>query len=373
VADDIADALLKDLDEIPAVSQPLNDARALSAALHDTFDKGAVGRILKRTPAGDEGIQPETALARTVGRGGAQALADDASIVKAAPDAAQDVSDYLAERFLSRFTNASGEFNTKTARMWLRDNAELVAQYPRLRSEMLTALGNRQNAEAFAARQTARMKFDQSRIAQFGNDSEKAVASIFKASNPAKEARRIVQTAKRDPSGAAMEGVKGAFVDFMLGRVASVDGLSGQQLDALLKDPKMVAGLRQVFSSREYSDLKRLAKEMAKVDGPKADVGAVLDSPANKMIEFIVRYVAVQKTSAAGSNAGAQLQIANMTSNRAKEILGRLTNDRARTILVDAVRDPELMKALMSPAPQSKFVQSKIAPYLIGATAGAEE
>ncbi len=72
--------------------------------------------------------------------------------------------------------------------------------------------------------------------------------------------------------------------------------------------------------------------------------------------------------------AGESLQIANMASGRAKRFLQRLTNDRARQILVDAVEDPELMKLLLVRplslnAPKNERILSRYLVRTVGAVA----
>lgn len=76
---------------------------------------------------------------------------------------------------------------------------------------------------------------------------------------------------------------------------------------------------------------------------------------------------------------GGSIQTANIASERARNMLRNLRNDRARQLLMDAIEDPDLFKTLLR-TPESirlsKPHQNRLAPYLIAAIAagvGPEE
>jgi hypothetical protein len=382
VADKIADAILRDLDSIEDTSSELgmalNEARAFSAALHDKFDKGAVGRILQRTVDGDEAIAPEAALARTVGRGGAQAVADDRAITSATPRAGENVTDYLRGRFSDSIVSPTGEFNQSGASAWLRQNRELLSRYPGMREEFTRALRSREAAETFAARAAVREKAAASGpVAEFNRgQDQKAVLSILGADNPAQAARSVAATARKDPTGAAFAGVKGAFTDFLIGKADTADGLSGRQLQALLRDQNTVAAMRQVFPRDEFTRIKRIADELATIEAPAADVGEVINSPGNQILQYVVRIAAArQGGQMGGGTMGGSLQTANIAVDRAQAILRNLTNARAREMLMAAVEDPALFRALLVEPKGYQLppqVARSLAPYIAGGAANVE-
>lgn len=381
IANEVATAILDDLGAISGESpagRAINTARAFSAGLHQTFDQGAVGRILQRTIDGDEAIAPEAALARTVGRGGAQATVDAAGIEKATPKAQGEITDYLRGRFLDSIFGPDGKFTPRNAEVFFRQNRELLTRYPRVMNEFRSALTNRNAADAFAARADARMKLvdANSPVAGFtGGQDQKAILSIIGADSPELAARSVIATARKDPSGKALAGVKGAFSDYLIGNAGSEAALSGDKLTGLLRDKKMRVALRQVFDAGEFVRLERIAADLAKIDAKASDVGAFMDSPANKLVEYVVRIVAAQKGGQLGGGTmGGSLQAANIVQERARALLRGLTNDKARQLLMDAIEDPVLFKALMTENPAIKLTpeqRSKLAPYLTGAASSA--
>ena len=72
-----------------------------------------------------------------------------------------------------------------------------------------------------------------------------------------------------------------------------------------------------------------------------------------------------------GGGTGASLQSAQIVSGRFSALVSRLTNDRARRMMMDAVENPELFRSLLLdtsiPSNYNK-VQKSLAPYLAGAS-----
>lgn len=381
IANEVAEAILSDLGAISGdtpAGVAINEARSFSRALHETFDQGAVGRILQRTIDGDEAIAPEAALARTVGRGGAQGKADADRIAGAAPRADEQIADYLRGRFMDSVFSPEGKFTPANAEAFFRQNRELLSRYPRVMAEFRKALASRSAASAFSARAEARIKLADAETSGFtGATEEKSILSIIGAESPELAARSVVATARKDKTGKALAGVKAAASDYLIGRAGTPEGLSGEKLSALLRDKNTNAALRQIFDTGEMSRLGQISASLARLDGKAADVGAFLDSPANRVVEYVVRIAAAQQGGRMGGGSmGGSLQTANILQERARSLLRGLTNDKARRLLMDAIEDPALFKSLMAePAAVSikPELKNKLAPYLAGGAAVAGE
>ena len=77
MANEIADSILKNFDNIPAdsaVNRAIIDARTFSREMHDKFSRDDVGRLLKRDSRGGDSIRQGLTLEETVGRGGDRGL-----------------------------------------------------------------------------------------------------------------------------------------------------------------------------------------------------------------------------------------------------------------------------------------------------------
>lgn len=384
IANAVADAILVDLgavDAETAIGRTINEARAFSRGLHETFDQGTVGRILKRTIDGDETMTPEGALRRTVGRGGPEGEVAAREIEDAAQAASTPITDYLRRDFVDKIVDPSGKFTPAAAKRWMRDNRDTLRRYPGLATELRRALTSREAADAFAVRAEARLKLaEDSAAARFTRGPiDKAVPSILGADSPAKAARAIRLSAARDRSGAAMAGVKGAFSDYLIGGATARDGaLSGARLTAVLNDPKMSAAIRQIFSGPEIARMRQIATALQRVEAAEAtpSAGAVINRPANRLVDIIARVGAARAGGQyAQGSMGGSLQTANIFAGRAQELVGRMTNARARELLIDAIEDPELMQTLLldsgSARATSADVRRRLEPYFLGATSAA--
>lgn len=403
IADQAAEAILRDLgavDGTTPLGRQINEARAFSRAFHETFDQGAVGRLSRRTLEGDTAVDPELALQRTVGRGGTEGAVAARQIETAGEGLINPTTgevtysdggrtrnaaeDYLAGRF-SEVVSGSGEFSTRSAHRFMNSNRELLARYPELRREIESIVGQNVSAERFAARVSERlgalMDARRSAGAAFlGGPPDQAVQRILGARNPALSARRLANEARKDPTGEALAGLKGAFTDHLISAATRVGGgearLSGDAMLSAMGDRRMQAVLRSVFSESEMRRLQTLQRELSRVDTARQAAPGIGDSlsgaEAPKAIQYLARVIAARHGAQLGGGMAGGLQAAQMASSRAREIVQRLTADRASLIIKDAIEDPALFRALLtdlgSPAGQRR-VERSLAPYLAGGAA----
>lgn len=385
VANEIADAILADLGAVDAdtqIGRAINEARAFSAALHETFDRGAVGRILKRTIDGDTSIDPELSLKRTVGRRGVEGAVGARQIETATEGRASPaIQDYIRDQFSQAVNSATGDFTYGSARKFIRDNKPLLEMYPELRGEIDAAVLARDNADQFSNRIASRLdSLKGKKSAGQAVIDGRTVQAILGSKNPARDARRLANEARRDPSGKALGGIKASFADDLIAGAAGVkagkDTFSGDALFKMLSDPKRRAALQQIFSAGEMGRLQHIAKDMAKLTAAPDDVGPTLSGEKpSRVIEFMVRVAAAKHGANLGGGSGGSLQTAQMASSRAREFLNRIASDKASQILARAVEDPELFRALLTDmrSPDlGKKVLPRVVPYLVG-TAAAQQ
>lgn len=391
IANNAADAILQDLGAVDATSdvgRMINRAREFSRQKHETFTQGTVGKLLRQTVNTDEQINPQEALARTVGKRGVGAKVADEEI-SAATQGAEDVraatADYLTDRFAKTAFTAEGKFRPGPASEFIRDNKALLARYPKLRNNLDEAIQVQKDAQNISDRIAARQsKIDSPTGSTSGRfvsaTPDKAVETILSASSPARETRNIVRQARKDKTGAALDGVKAAFADRLvadsLKQMAGTRQIVGQTLADRMGSPEMMAALRQVFNAGELRRLNQIKDAALKLDQARRaapDIGSVSQAQPNRLIEFAVRIAAANHGAQLGEGA-AGLQTAQMASSSARKFLSKLMNDKAEQLLIDAIEDPKLFRTLLMEPRQievQKTARNRIAPYLVGATAGA--
>jgi len=390
IADEISEGVLDDLENLPANSQrvakAVAEARAFSRELSETFKQGAVNTIRSRRATGRGSVPAEAALGATVGTGGPRG-AIAARDIRAATGGASDAAteDFLRGQVSDRAVRGDG-FSDRAAETFQRQNRDVLNEFPAVRDDIQGA----RNATADVQARQTRVKAITDRL----NDKRQSVGAaflqasagrevaeaVFAARNPTAAARQLRNAAARDGSGRALDGVKSGFLDNLIG-TSSARGLdaegspfiSGSKLKAKLQDPKKRGAMAQVFTPAELARADRLADQLLKIERAQkaGQATAVIDDLPNTILTTIVRVLGAKAgVAAAGSgNAGVSLQAAQIGSGRARQVLQNLTNDRAESLLVDAIKDPELMSALLRNArdPRAERASlSRINAWLVG-------
>lgn len=390
ISNNLADAILDDLGANAGqtdVGKALDIARAFSAEKHEIFSQGVVGRLLKRTLDGDEAINPALTLDRSVGRGGAAGAVGADDILNSTGSTAEaSIEDYLKSKFSKSAFTPEGAYSAGGAQKFGRDNAELMQKFPYLQDYFKDAVRSQNKAATTAQRGGEALAAMENPAKSIGAaftqaPAESAIDAVFKAKRPTVAAQQLAATARKDETGAALAGIKGAFSDYLIRNSIDANGLSGDAMRKILQKPELRATFTKVMSPSELRRMDIIAIELKKLrTGRKAapDIGGLSPRSPNRIIEMAARIIAAkQGAKMGGGSSGASIQTANMASGRAKQILGNLQNDKAEQLLMDAVQDPELFRLLLSDPGRITLKPNqlnRLAPYFSGtAAAGLTE
>lgn len=399
ISDQLADAALEGLgagaDVTTAAGLAINEARGVSRRLNNRFTRGPIGRLLGYSRDGGEAIAPEMTLASTIGSGrerGAVGV-DSVRRATAAGESEQAMEDYLRSRFETQAMRGEN-LSLASAETFLRNNAETLDRFPQLQESFRSTIEEAARAgriERDSGQRAARLRDpNQSVAAQFiGSPVEGEIERLLRANDPGDAAERLTRLARRDSSGKALAGLRGAFVSHLLGRAripvdVSASGVpqqpfvSGSTLIESLRDPRTLAAAREILSPEQLDQLNMVATQFRRIEaaqsGSLPSVGpSVIDNPPNNVISFIARVAAARQGARAGAGtSGASLATASFASQRMQRILKRLTNDQAEALLVRALSgDRELFAALLAPATtRSESPSQRIIETLIALGAG---
>ena len=365
IARELADATLDVMNSLPETAGPYGVARDFTRRLNETFRNGEVGVLSRSGVGGQPRVAPEMTLQETIGRGGVAGGLAERELMAAtneSPMARAAIQDYLMRSFRDMALNAQGQLRPDAVANFLRRNEQLMVQYPEIRQRLADALSAQGSADVAAQRQTTVARnlraTRTSALARFLEaDYGEEISRVFAAQNPADVATSLRRAVARDPSGQALAGLKGAFVDHLIGRARQVtpDGgvVRGSVIMDALNDPKQAGALNAVFGQDEIQRLRQIATEFTALErarGGLPSVGQPMEDLPNKVIEIVGRIAAARVGAATGGHGMAgSLQSAQIMSGRMRDFLRRITNDRASVLLAEAVNDPELFATLMSP------------------------
>lgn len=150
-------------------------------------------------------------------------------------------------------------------------------------------------------------------------------------------------------------------------------------MQTFLRSPENRLAMTTVLSGPEVRRMDAIAGELTKLEAAQVaapDIGGLSKRSPNRVLEIIARVYAARYGAQAGGGGGASIQTANMASGRAKELLGRLQNDKAEQMLIDAIEDPELFRTLLTDPGKitpGTETYNRLAPYFTGALAGTGE
>ena len=365
IARELADATLDVMNSLPETAGPYSVARDFTKRLNETFRAGEIGALSQSNVGGHPRVAPEMTLPETIGRGGVAGGLAERELMAAtneSPMARAAIQDYLMRSLRDAAMSAQGQLRPEAVANFLRRNEQLMVQYPEIRQRLADALTAQGNVDVAAQRQTTvarnlRAPRTSALARYLEADYGEEITRVFAAQNPADVAASLRRAVARDPSGQALAGLKGAFVDHLIGRARQVtpDGgvVRGSVIMDALNDPKQAGALQAVFNADEIRRLRQIATEFTALErarGGLPSVGQPMEDLPNKAIEIVGRIVAARVGAAVGGQGMAgSLQSAQIMSGRMRDFLRRITNDRASVLLAEAVNDPELFASLMSP------------------------
>lgn len=378
IAGQIADDVLATLDSLPETGGAYDVARNYSRNMNELFRGGQVRPLSRMGDAAEANIPPELTLERLIGSGGARgdiAARDLLAATGNSPETRAAIKNYLTQSFRNTAISGEGRIKPESATNWMRTNAALLERFPEVRNQLAEAMSAQGRAQTLTARQTAvergLLRRDDSRVARLIDQRrESAVARflnaapgeevgrVFAADDPAALAASLRRSVDRDPSGQALSGLRGAFIDnlFTRARQTTPDGpvFNGSAITDALNDPKQAAALGKVFDAPSLQRLRQISGELTALErtrGQLPDVGGVMRDVPSLLLSLPARVVAAQSAARAAKLTGAvgTIQAPGFAAKAAQDLVTFLTRDRAEKLLTEAVTDPGLFAILMSP------------------------
>ena len=363
-------------------------ARAFSDQLNARFVEGNVGRLMGFEASGAQRITDETTLAYLLRTGDTQdPVANIKQLIAAvrmsdSPEIRPLVEDHIKAMFLSNAMNEKG-FATENASKFISDWARkgLFDEdvFPELRAQLEGVKNLEQGAKRLGIRED--------RVRKVAHQASKSRATFYLDQPVGEEMKyllnsedsvriagslvaKIKKTAQRlnDPSDGvrAINGLKASFVEELFRRAGSgafMDDqtpiISGNNFTRLINEYTSTAKALN-FTDAEIANLKKTASILRKVEAKPGGEEKIMPDLPGTVMEFLATYIGASRFGSLSKTLGSGMVLAQWGAKWGRAILGKLTADTAKQLVIAAHQNtPEgraLYKALMSESPAQEEI-----------------
>ena len=369
-ADDLAAAIIRDLEAVPGVGGPLEAARSFSRVFNEVYRQGPINDVLGTTRSGGDRVSPGETLSRLIGGTGerlvARSQAVEAAVGPAAPaggsspEAMGLAGDYLRREFADTLQPESGDFRLRPAENFVAQRREFLDRYPQLATLFDDAVS------AARAADTTRRTVEGD-LAAVGRSPAQRLADapvhrefqtiLNSSQNPAFEFSELMSIAQQS-GPEAVDGLRSAATSFLLnGAQARRSGqvvLEGSRISRALADPRTMDAMSSVFEPDQLLRIQTIADELSLFEASQAarggDAARLIEPDAvDTILQLAARVLGASTARQLTPPGGATIQNPQIGSQFMRMLARRLTTDDAEKLLVDAVTgDTDLFAALLT-------------------------
>lgn len=374
IADEIANSLNDDIANArvgPEASEAVEIATGFSRRLNERINQGTVGRLTGRRVTGEAAVPDNLTLEQSLGMGGpraAQAL-DDLKAAFDSPEAPDSslmvgaAEDYVRSQFM-RAATAQGKLKPQRAQQFLDRNREVLDRLPSLRDDIQQAM-EAGDMQALRERQRSRVRFDDPRRSKAAMFVQKGPTEAFNQisqmtpAQAARETQRLLNRARRDGTGEAVEGLKSGFLEFLYSGarenardIAGERFMSGFALRDTMRDPRVRQAMNRLFTESERDRLQTIQNDLMRLERRRqaelTSEGVIGDRPT-KVVETVagITGAASGRHTSAQLGTGANVQIPGIMANRFRDLVEAGVQDPATQLMRDAVHDETLFRDLL--------------------------
>lgn len=396
VAKELREAILSDMDMIQGTEAEkalVGTARAFSKRMNDVFDVDPVASSLKKGSGGRRDIPEELAFNKSVGRGGQQGASDQRRIAKTgtfaetegfgiADTTAVDAIDIsLRNKFIDEAV-IDGDFNISKAKAFLKKHSQTLEQYPQTRKQIDEFLKSAddlvlKSKESAARKKEALMASNKgTRIIEGA-----AVDEVGKAINSHSPVDQInVLLAATEGNQRAIQGLRAATGEWLknavtTGKKNDASGfpiIDGAKLKLILGDNKKRWALNRIYGKDGMNRLKRISHELDLIDRQSRSKGGIEISPDKPgfLLQLGGTLIGTRLGASMAGKRGSALKLASEGSNIMQRFMNHMIKGQMRQVLIDAVDDPKLYKALLEynvklPAAQKGQMEATLNAWMI--------
>jgi len=397
-ANQIADAVLKDISAHEPMSELYSAARNATLAYHKTFTRGPVGAILNPAGRGETRTNEFAALDKLLNAGGPAGQGQEKINLDAIsralgphnPEPYRAAEDYVRISFTDAVApGSSAALTPERGAAYLQRHNELFTRYPHLKGvfeETIDAARHADTARAHGKNDMAAL--DASLANRFSNSAVDAeFAAILKTPDPVSEVRGLTDVLlSQDPTGVAVEGLRQTARNHLVKQMIGEDPARGTVLKGtayanLMRDRRNV--FSELLGPDELAKMDALSGQLRSLEvgrGMSPQEGQIVKPSV--LVQALSRFVTLKTASPYIRGGPTSLTQSSAVSRLASSISDRMTSGGAERLLQEAVKpgNERILLDLMTPpqnaAQEDRLVRS-ISAWLstlpVSATSSVEE
>jgi hypothetical protein len=319
-------------------SSAYRTATAITKEKHKLFNDSLFAKATAKSTPEDIGEK----LLRSGGTGGP--LADDviAMADKFNVNLQGASEDMLKASFIKATGNADGTLDSTSVQRFMDKYQNLLTRFPKVSKELMDAQGVQaltdQSIKLGGSAERA-IQRSRSKLYSDFDDPIRAIQSAINSKDQSASFRHLVRAAKKDPSGAALQGLKRDTIEHALSHMSSDTQKGVKRLKSTFRArlDKAKPGYREVLSKEEMSRMDELVKEIDSFF-IRSKVPSSLDKEVTEQLPTILGSIA-------GARIGAKfgttpLIAAGLGRNFAKTHLSKIPKLKAMGLVEDMVLNP---------------------------------
>jgi hypothetical protein len=337
----------------------LREGQRLRRDQGETFERGAVGRVLNKDTFGNY-TAPESAVPQLVwkrGPGGVEAVEQFLKATGDAPEARETLERYASQSLRDAATNpATGQLVPMKIARWLTEHREVLDLFPELREKM----GNLRAAtetldRVLGANKATEREMNMGVARSFlERDPVAAVREVFRSSSKERGMRALLDMVGRNP--AARAGLQQAYIDAILEGTATsgtlpnaageaVEAMSGARLRQMLRDTRDAASV--IFNPAQIRRLENVVRDFqAGTEWQRSGAGAGSPTAQNLAMAHLLGRATMGAVDSAKTGAA----LANNAVSRLLSVFYKLQAPAIERLLLEAALDPREGLRLMRAA-----------------------
>lgn len=319
-------------------------ANQFSHHFFDLFERGVIGRTFAtETGRREAGTSPESLVQKMLDTGVSRNQDAFSQVTQMADFPPIGLGQYqtlqAAESAVRSIFHKVASAAPEGAEAWFAKNRTAIGSLARLGNELETT------ASRLAQIHTVEKGLQRDALARFiGTDPQVAFARLFSSSDPAAEAKALMQTMRLDSD--ALKAFRAGVIDQML---FATQG-SGTQIKGLLSQPKINRMLREVLEPEEFGRLSRIAELGARMEGGEKTLGGRWTTSGLPILGRILGAQAGTTISHMMGRGNIQTPaiVSGIMRNWVTDSLGGIP---AHELVARAIMDPHWERVLLSKVP----------------------